>query len=187
MSANEQASPDQIEPALPMCGVCRNDPPVNGIRLKCSHIFCFLCIKSASETTGVCPLCRDEIGHEFNYQEHAILGTIQAPTSADGYYWFYEGYRGWWLFDAETNREIEAAHQEGTRSVLKFIAGGYYVIDLETMQQRRQDEEHGRTRRICRATLDLDNIIGMAGLKGQDFKDALEMMRMADSLDRPNN
>jgi hypothetical protein len=145
-----------------------------------------LCIKSASEITGSCAICRTEIGHEFNFQEHNILGAIKAPTSRDGHYWFYEGFRGWWLYDAETNNELEEAFTTGATRVEKFIAGGPYVIDLTRMVQLRQDDPQARARRICRATLELDNILGMAGLKGSDFKDMLEMMREADRI-TPSN
>lgn len=173
---------DQPDQPLPMCGICHTDPPVNGIKLTCGHIFCYLCIKSASEITGSCAICRSEIPHEFNFQEHDILGAIKAPTSRDGHYWFYEGYRGWWLYDAETNNELEEAFRRGSTRVVKFIAGGPYVIDLRRMVQVRQDDEQGRARRIRRATLDLDNILGMAGLKGRDFGDTLQMLREADRM-----
>lgn len=176
----------QEAPQLPMCGICHNDPPVNGIQLNCGHIFCYLCIKSASETIGSCAICRREIGHEFNFQEHQVIGTIKAPTpSPDGHYWFYEGFRGWWLYDAETNQELEQAFRSGQPQFQKYIAGGVYIIDFQHMLQRRQDDEHGRARRVCRATLQLENILGMAGLKGQDFKETLEMMRMSDSMHPP--
>lgn len=166
---------------LPMCGICHNDPPINGVKLECGHIFCYLCIKSASEITCTCAICRAEIGFEFNFQEHNLLGTIKVPSSRDGYYWFYEGYQGWWLFDPDTNNEIEETYRRGNRKLEKFIAGGPYTIDLIDMLQRRSDEPHSRARKICRATLNLDNILGMAGLKGKDFKDVLEMMRINES------
>lgn len=164
---------------LDLCSICHNDPPVNGVRLKCGHVFCYLCIKSASELTGVCALCRTEIGLEFNFQEHSILGTVKVPSSLNGYYWFYEGYRGWWMYDADTNRDLESAYQRGEPKLETFIAGGVYVIDIVNKVQRRKDED-GRPRNICRATLELENILGMAGLKGQDFRETLDMMRYAE-------
>ena len=166
---------------LPMCGICHNDPPINGVQLRCGHIFCYLCIKSASETSCVCALCRAAIGNEFNFQEHNLIGTIKIPSSDDGHYWFYEGFRGWWLFDADTNRDIDAAYRRGEERLEKYIAGGVYLIDLTNMTQRRLDEQSGRARSICRATLYLDDILGMAGLKGQDFRDVLEMMRTSET------
>lgn len=167
-----------------MCGICYNDPPINGVQLKCGHIFCYLCIKSASENSCTCALCRAEIGDEFNFQEHELLGTIKVPSSQDGHYWFYEGYRGWWMFDADTNREIEEVYRRGDTRLEKYIAGGVYIIDLASMNQRRQDDPGGRARKICRATLQLNNILGMAGMKGQDFKEALEMMRENETHDQ---
>lgn len=175
---------DDDSSRLPMCSICHVDPPVNGVQLTCGHVFCYLCIKSASETTGVCAMCRTEIGDEFNFQEHQILGTIKLPSSNNGHYWFYEGCRGWWLYDADTNRELEQAYSQGTTSIEKFIAGGVYVIDFNHMAQRRKDDDHGRVRRVRRATLELDNILGMAGLKGKDFQEALEMMKVAETQNR---
>jgi len=160
------------------CSICYNQPPINAIKLDCGHIFCYLCIKSASETTGTCALCRVEIGVEFNFQEHPIVGVAQVPYSANGHYWFYEGYKGWWLYDAETNREIEEAYQRQQQEIEKFIAGYIYVIDIRNLIQRRKGGD-GRSRKICRATLDLENINGMAGLRGHDFEELLGIMRSA--------
>jgi len=129
-------------------------------------------------------MCRAEIGNEFNFQEHEILGTIKLPSSNDGNYWFYEGFRGWWLYDAESNRQIENAYQQRQHTVEIFTAGSFYVIDLIHMAQRRKNDEHGRVRRICRSNLDLENILGMAGLKGKDFQEALEMMKEAERHDQ---
>uniref|UniRef100_A0A6G1SHS2 E3 ubiquitin-protein ligase n=1 Tax=Aceria tosichella TaxID=561515 RepID=A0A6G1SHS2_9ACAR len=182
---------DQQEQPLPMCAICHSDPPVNAIRLNCGHVFCYLCIKNASETTCACALCRREIGNEFNFQEHEILGTVKAPTSRDGHYWFYEGFRGWWLYDPETNNELEEAYRRGATRMEKFIAGSDYVIDLTQMLQVRKQVDvndiPGRPRRICRAKLDLNNILGMAGLKGKDFEDMLQMMRESDQQNETNS
>lgn len=182
-SRQDQDGVCMIEPELPTkCSICHNEPPINAVQLDCNHIFCFLCIKSASEITGLCPLCRAEIGIEFNFQEHEILGTARVPTSSDGYYWFYEGFKGWWLYDAETNQKIEEAHSEyktgGPTTVERFIAGFIYTIDFQSMNQKRKEGD-GRERKICRATLELENILGMAGLKGKDIEELLDMMRTA--------
>lgn len=168
----------------PICSICRNEP-TNAVQLNCGHIFCFLCIKSASETTGKCALCRYEIGIEFNFQEHDILGAARVPSSSDGYYWFYEGFRGWWLYDAETNNVIEETYkrfQSGGSPILeRFIAGSVYIIDVLNMTQQKKDGE-GRSRRVCRQTLELENILGIAGLKGRDFTELLDIMKSADKI-----
>lgn len=165
---------------LPGCSICRNDPPTNAVKLNCGHIFCFLCIKSASETTGTCALCRTEIGLEFNFQEHEVLGALQVPTAAeDGSYWFYEGFRGWWLYDKDTNQAIENAWRSGAPSLERFLAGTVYVIDLRNMCQRALDG-YGKSRKICRATLEMDNILGMSGLRSEELNSSIDMMRQAD-------
>lgn len=169
----------RAQPQVPtMCSICHSEPPVNAIQLNCGHIFCFLCIKSVSEAIGVCALCRAEIGIEFNFREHPILGVARVPTSINGHYWYYEGYRGWWLYDADTNRHIEDAYQRGESTLERFIAGSTYIIDVVNLVQQRKDQD-GRPRKICRATLELENILGMAGLKGRDFSEMLEMMKSA--------
>lgn len=172
-------------PEVPtMCSICHSEPPINAVQLKnCGHIFCHSCIKSSSETTGRCALCRTEIGIEFNFQEHDILGVTRLPTSSDdGYYWFYEGFRGWWLYDADTNREIEGAYSRLETQVEKFIAGFMYIIDISNMIQQRKDGQ-GRARKICRAKLnELENILGVSGLKGKDVDEMLELMKSAPSI-----
>ncbi|OWA52040.1 hypothetical protein BV898_16497 [Hypsibius exemplaris] len=42
------------------CCVC-TDAPLHPIRLPCSHIFCFLCIKGVFLTDPKCPMCRADI------------------------------------------------------------------------------------------------------------------------------
>lgn len=175
----QQEPEDALSEDPVMCSICHNEPPVNAIQLNCGHIFCFLCIKSVAEIAGCCALCRAEIGLEFNFQEHQILGLAQVPSPDEqDSYWFYEGFRGWWLYDADTTREINKARARGESQLERFISGNMYVIDLAEMQQFRKDGE-GRSRSICHATLDLDNILGMAGLKGQDFDEILTMMKTA--------
>lgn len=177
----ENANPNREEPNI--CAICRNEPPINGVSLDCYHVFCYLCIKGVAETTGCCPLCRREIALDFDYQDHCIVGVARIPRSHQGYYWFYEGFRGWWLFDAETNNAIEDAYNQGTTHLERFIAGHIYQIDLESMVQKRRDGD-GRTRKIRRDKLDLDNILGMGGIRGKDFEEYLEMMKTNDQLEQ---
>lgn len=177
--SNDQVDLHEEQQLPTRCSICYTEPPINSIKLDCGHVFCFLCIKSTAELTGCCAICRAEIGIEFNFMEHKILGVARVPTSSDGYYWFYEGYKGWWLYDAETNRELESAFQKSEKSITKFIAGSIYSLSIENMVQQRVDGE-GRSRRMCRKTLDLENIIGMSGIKGEDFDDILETMKYAD-------
>lgn len=161
-----------------ICSVCHTEPPVNAVRTDCGHIFCYMCIKSAAERSGCCPLCRAEIGIEFNFQRHQVLGALRVPTSSSGFYWFYEGYQGWWLYDADTNNFLEDAYNRGERCVQRFIAGFIYTIDMNSMTQK-QSGGGGRARRICRDTIKLENILGIAGLMGTEISEALEWMREA--------
>lgn len=179
---DETDSSNTEEPLI--CAVCRNEPPVNGVGLDCRHIFCYLCLKGVAETSGCCPLCRREIPMDFDFKEHTLLGIARIPFSSTGYYWFYEGFRGWWLFDPDSNSAIEEAHTSGQKTLERLIAGHYYVIDLEKMEQHRRDG--GRNRKICRETLELDNILGLAGIRGADFQEILSMMRSMNQFNDPN-
>lgn len=181
-TTQENIAPERTDIEIPMCSICHSEPPVNAVKLDCGHIFCFLCIKSASETTGTCALCRSEIGIEFNFQYHNILGVARVPSSQNGYYWFYEGFRGWWLYDAETNRDIEEAFGKGQQTLERFIAGYMYIIDLENKTQQRKEGD-GRSRKICRSELDQVNILGMSGIRDPDFNEILDMMKSAENIE----
>ena len=185
-STNSNCDPQQVPNNLQeqdptICVICHGEPPTNAVRLGCGHIFCYLCAKSEAQIRGICPLCRTEISIGFDTQEHSIIGVARLPTSSDGYYWFYEGARGWWLFDADTNSDIEDAFVNDRKYVEKFIAGSIYSIDLDKMEQRRKDGS-GRARKLIRSTLKLENIVGMAGIRGEDFEDLLDLMRSASDL-----
>lgn len=178
---------DNMERSPPGCGICLGDRVINGVQLRCGHIFCYLCIKNASETTGVCALCRAEIGIEFHFQEHNNVLGVRLYSSPNGFYWFYEGYQGWWLFDEEPNNRLEEAYQQGDMKVDLYLpgSGGIYEINLTEMIQKRKDEEGARQRKICRSTLWMDNILGLAGLKGKDITEALELMRFIEAQKAP--
>lgn len=162
-----------------ICSICRNEP-TNAVKLDCGHTFCYLCIKSAGETTGVCALCRRELPAEFNFKKMNVLGPIRVPTSKDGFYWFYKGYQGWWLYDADTNRELEEAHGNGLSLINKLIAGHMYKLDLQSMTQQRQDGD-GNPRTMMRSKLSaVPNCLGIGGLRGDEIDEAVIIMRSAD-------
>ena len=102
------------------------------------------------------------------------------PLSSSGHYWFYEGFCGWWLYDADTNYDLEKASEQNEAQVEKLLAGHVYVLNLIEMTQYRKYDE-SRKRKICRATLELNNILGIAGLRSRNIDDYLEMMKFAES------
>lgn len=156
-----------------ICSVCWCEPPVNAVRLECNHIFCFLCIKSVALATGRCALCRSEINADFEHGHLDVEGEAKLPSpSDDGYFWFYEGKTGWWLYDAETNRELEQAYENEDKLIEKLIAGQVYVISLRKLKQY-QKSDRSRTRKICRDTLELENILGIAGLRDRKLLEQL--------------
>lgn len=160
-----------------ICSICRCEP-TNAVKIDCGHVFCYMCIKSATETIGTCALCRQEVSLDFNFKRHQVIGPTKIPSSNNGYYWFYQGYKGWWLFDADTHKELEKAYQENLDSIPKQLAGHMYIINFRTMTQQRESGD-GKARKIIRATLgDLDdNILGMAGLRSHDIDETIEMLK----------
>lgn len=174
------------ESGLDRCSICWNEPPVNAIRLDCNHLFCFLCIKSVAAATGRCALCRAEIDKDFDFGEFELVGEPKLPTGGpNGMYWFYEGKTGWWLYDADTNKELEEAHQNGMKQIERLISGQIYVINL-VMSKQYQKSEPSRSRKICRRKLDLDNILGMAGIRDKNLVKSMRRRQQTEASSTPH-
>lgn len=176
---SHKSEPQEVQQRhnLEHCSICLNDPPINAIKLNCKHIFCFLCVKGAAENNNRCPICRSEITQDFWFNQHQIIGATRIPTATqDGKYWFYEAYDGWWMYDPETAKEIEQAYQMGNTKHEQLIAGFIYCIDYEKMVQRRRDG-YSRSRKIRRATLNLENIKGVAGIKNNDLLSTIKLLK----------
>lgn len=155
------------------CSICWTQPPENAIRLKCGHIFCFLCIKGVAENTKRCAYCRTEVDINFKYEPVEVIGNMKLPIpSADGTLWIYEGKKGWWFYDAETNNELEQAYQRGVYGIEKVISGKIYVIIFSRNIQYDKNDPR-KTRRIFRTVPD-DSIQGVAGIRDQKMLDAIK-------------
>ncbi|KAJ8290886.1 hypothetical protein GJAV_G00018840 [Gymnothorax javanicus] len=152
--------------SVPECAICLQSC-VHPVRLPCSHIFCFLCVKGASWQSKRCALCRQEIPEDFLERPTLLspeeLKAVGAGRGLGEYTWYYEGRNGWWQYDERTSRELEDAHAKGKRSTEMLIAGFLYVADLENMVQYRRNE-HGRRRRMKRDVADIPKK-GVAGLR----------------------
>lgn len=151
---------------VPECAICLQSC-VHPVRLPCSHIFCFLCVKGASWQSKRCALCRQEIPEDF-LERPTLLSPEELKAAGAGrgpgeYAWYYEGRNGWWQYDERTSRELEDAFAKGKRSTEMLIAGFLYVADLENMVQYRRNE-HGRRRRMKRDVADIPKK-GVAGLR----------------------
>ncbi|KAG7469918.1 hypothetical protein MATL_G00133910 [Megalops atlanticus] len=150
--------------AVPECAICLQSC-VHPVRLPCSHIFCFLCVKGASWQSKRCALCRQEIPEDF-LERPTLLSPEELKAAGRGpgeHAWYYEGRNGWWQYDERTSRELEDAFSKGKRSTEMLIAGFLYVADLENMVQYRRNE-HGRRRRMKRDVVDIPKK-GVAGLR----------------------
>ncbi|KAG7166177.1 E3 ubiquitin-protein ligase RNF146-like [Homarus americanus] len=146
------------------CAVCLQKC-VHPVRLPCSHIFCFLCVKGVANQSKRCAMCRQEIPADF-LDHPTLLSNIEAEKEEvlpGGYQWFYEGRNGWWQYDERTSYELEAAYGSGQRACEVLVAGFLYIIDFDRMVQLRRNDP-SRRRRIKR---DLSSIPkkGVAGIK----------------------
>ncbi|KAK3854622.1 hypothetical protein Pcinc_038913 [Petrolisthes cinctipes] len=146
------------------CAVCLQKC-VHPVRLPCSHIFCFLCVKGVANQSKRCAMCRQEIPADF-LDHPTLLSAIEAEKEEvlpGGYQWFYEGRNGWWQYDERTSQELEAAYGSGQRACEVLVAGFLYIIDFDRMVQLRRNDP-SRRRRIKR---DLSSIPkkGVAGIK----------------------
>jgi len=67
------------------CPVCLQ-PCVFPVKLPCSHIFCFLCLKGVAGRNRRCALCRADIPQDF-VRRPVLVGkdrlAISAPAQAD--------------------------------------------------------------------------------------------------------
>ena len=151
----------------PLCCVCQ-DIAVNPVKLPCSHIFCYLCVKGVAVRSGTCALCRQRIPSTY-LDRPTVLNTDSlqiklSETPTDHYHWFYEARNGgWWMYDDRTSAEIERGYREDLQSVKVQISGFLYVIDFEMMVQFR-DGIPNRQRKIKRDKTSNVGIKGVAGI-----------------------
>ncbi|CAL4071245.1 unnamed protein product [Meganyctiphanes norvegica] len=162
---NTKTSDDQEDEELE-CAVCLQKC-VHPVRLPCSHIFCFLCVKGVANQSKRCAMCRQEIPPDF-LDHPTLLSTLEAEKEEPqpgGYQWFYEGRNGWWQYDERTSFELENSYSSGQRACEVLVAGFLYIIDFDRMVQLRRNDP-SRRRRIKR---DLSSIPkkGVAGIKLQ--------------------
>ena len=77
------------------CAVCLQTC-VHPVKLPCSHIFCYLCVKGVAFQSKRCAMCRQEIPSDFLIHPQLIDRTqLEKENSLDdGYQWFYEGRNG---------------------------------------------------------------------------------------------
>ncbi|XP_057368407.1 E3 ubiquitin-protein ligase rnf146-like [Daphnia carinata] len=146
------------------CAVCLQTC-IHPVKLPCTHIFCYLCVKGVAFQSKRCAMCRQEIPADFLLHPQLLDRTQleKESTLEDGYQWFYEGRNGWWQYDERTSFELECAYKRSQRICELLIAGFLYMIDFDQMFQSRKTEP-SRRRRIKR---DLASIPkkGVAGLR----------------------
>ena len=87
-------------PDVPECAVCLQTC-IHPVKLPCTHIFCFLCVKGAANQSRRCALCRQAIPVEY-FNNPTLVGKdvketkeVDLETETDHYAWFYEGRNGW--------------------------------------------------------------------------------------------
>lgn len=157
-----------------LCCICQ-DQCVNPVKLPCSHVFCFLCIKGVAARSNHCALCRqrispDVLNNPSVVNRDEIESTVQ--KSGESHRWYYEARNGgWWLYEQRTSTEMERAFKDNKPSVRLQVSGFYYVIDFEKMVQYREDFP-SRRRQIKRDKVSAETVKGVAGIAvremGQD-------------------
>lgn len=77
------------------CAVCLQTC-IHPVKLPCSHIFCYLCVKGVAFQSKRCAMCRQEIPADFLIHPQLLDRTQleKESTLEDGYQWFYEGRNG---------------------------------------------------------------------------------------------
>jgi E3 ubiquitin-protein ligase RNF146 len=167
------------------CAICLENC-VHPVKLKCEHIFCFLCVKGVTTKGNNCPMCRKEISSSFidnpNLVSQAdIISEASKEINAcpGSFSWFYEGRNGWWEYEERAVTELEifynpVADEKSEKDsntysrCLKpelWIAGQLYVVDFERMVQFQKDQPH-RKRRIKREEKHrVSDCKGVAGLR----------------------
>ena len=151
-------------------------PCMHPVRLECSHIFCFLCVKGVAIQRRKCPMCRRPISPGFFSNPNLLQLAKSGSPEAEAHKWFYEGRNGWWEYDKRTAEDLETAFQksqipdenpdDSERETCELLIAGFlYTIDFEDMVQHRRNEPHKR-RRIKRDVLsNVENYKGVAGLR----------------------
>jgi len=174
-----QPTKDESKEIVIECAICLQ-PSLFPVRLPCTHIFCFLCVKGISLQSKRCAMCRQEIPEDYIFnpvlvnppdQEEGPATKVVATAQVDQeggeeqeeeYQWFYKGRNGWWQYDLRTNKEIEKYHQKGDQRCELLIAGYLYVIDFQYMlQYRRNDPSRRRQVKRDKATQPKKGIAGL--------------------------
>jgi E3 ubiquitin-protein ligase RNF146 len=157
------------------CAVCLQ-PCVHPVKLPCSHIFCYLCVKGVANRSRKCALCRTAIPPDFVNKPQLLCKKDVLNSSAleDGTQWFYAGNNsGWWKYDPRTNKDIEDKYTEGIKKFEILIAGFLYVIDFEQMVQYRHTDTN-KKRSIKRDHEHKIPTKGVAGLIHNKEDDSVE-------------
>jgi len=95
---NEAETTERLENVIE-CAVCLQSC-IHPVKLPCSHIFCYLCVKGVAFQSRRCAMCRQEIPADFLLHPQLIdRAQLEKETTLDdGYQWFYEGRNGKKLF-----------------------------------------------------------------------------------------
>lgn len=158
-----------------LCCICR-ETCVHPVRLPCSHVFCFLCIKGVAVRSNHCALCRHRIPPGFLSKPSLVNKDeikVKLDRNGDSYEWYYEAKSGgWWLYEERPSSEIERAFREGKKNLRLQISGFSYVIDFEGYMQFREDYP-SRRRKIKRDRVSVGVTKGVAGIPLLDRQEEL--------------
>lgn len=97
--SSDKAENGNISSPIIECAVCLQTC-IHPVKLPCSHIFCYLCVKGVAFQSKRCAMCRQEIPSDFLLHPQLLDRTQleKESTLEDGYQWFYEGRNGKYFF-----------------------------------------------------------------------------------------
>ena len=94
-SLKSELSGEETENCVAECAVCLQSC-VHPVRLPCSHVFCYLCVKGVAFQSKRCAMCRQEIPADFLLNPQLLdRAQLERESALDGGAgWFYEGRNG---------------------------------------------------------------------------------------------
>lgn len=144
-----------------------HDKISNQTRLKCGHVYCYLCIKThLTLVNRVCPVCRCHVKHEE-------LNCEKLDVPIGKHVWMYSGKNyGWWMYDRRANHELEDFYRQfrsGSGHQYEINLSGLNIeVDFKQMTQRGLGT--GVTRSIIRIDRSNESDYHINGLSGIPYK-----------------
>ena len=125
-----------------LCSICYEKMRYP-VTLTCGHKYCFICIKSVKETTGCCPLCRQDIDIDLDKLSiYDVVNTTEKIFPCIKWLYGSRDGKSWWYYDDNINNIIEENYKKWMTNKERpeqFNVGHrMYDIDFDKMEQLGQ-------------------------------------------------